>query len=374
MAVRRAAKTSRFSSVALGAALLGLPLLFQTGEPPTPPGVFARARLSYTAGGRERTVADEGPVAALCGRGAGVRVSVWSEPPDDPSWTAVSSEHWLMGPDGELRSVEPGKAVAVRAPMKPGTTECRVRAAWRLRCNGPGEYAGMESVVSSEISVFLCTPVPSSEIEGEYLRGYRVGDYSKLPETPASFIEAPKAARDAKVTENLRLAEFLSSETATTMGDWPKYAPIPWALLDKIEALNDELRRLGYVHHTITCYSGYRTPHYNALIHGATRSQHMQGKAMDFIVDKNDDGDMDDLDGDGDCDIHDAIIVGNILRRLENEGKVVPGGTGVYELVWPTDPKSPIRSNLHLDVRGAQASWGRHYASPIAVEYTEIPW
>jgi hypothetical protein len=106
------------------------------------------------------------------------------------------------------------------------------------------------------------------------------------------------------------------------------------------------------------------------MIDGASRSYHMLGEAMDFRVDANSDGLMDDVNHDGRVDIGDAIMVGNILRALEKSGAVAVGGTGVYETVGAAGGGVA----LHLDIRGTRASWGRRYPSPVARKYREVPW
>lgn len=45
----------------------------------------------------------------------------------------------------------------------------------------------------------------------------------------------------------------------------------------------EDVRRM--FNRPMTVISGYRTPEYNAKIGGAKKSQHMQGRAVDFVID-----------------------------------------------------------------------------------------
>lgn len=91
-------------------------------------------------------------------------------------------------------------------------------------------------------------------------------------------------------------------------------------------------------------------------------SQHQFGRAIDLIVDEDGDGVLDDLNGDGVADIHDAAVIMyyvNLLdRRYREEGRMaMVGGAGVYtdndfvQRPW----QSPY---IHIDTRGFLNSRG----------------
>lgn len=81
----------------------------------------------------------------------------------------------------------------------------------------------------------------------------------------------------------------------------------------------------------ITIISGYRSPEYNKKIGGVKRSQHLLAKAADIVV-----------AGMTSLEVRDIII------QLIKEGKMDPGGVGIY----PTF--------VHYDVRGRNARWGSY--------------
>jgi len=88
----------------------------------------------------------------------------------------------------------------------------------------------------------------------------------------------------------------------------------------------DELRhRLGVKMRYIT--SAYRSPAYNAACSGsATRSQHIQNRALDLVYD---------------CSPHSAMTE---ALKMRDEG-LFKGGIGLYS------------SFIHIDTRGRNATW-----------------
>lgn len=353
-------------------ALLGaVPLLLSENPGLRPPASPIAARMVFEGGGKRRALEGPYPLAAMVGPGAGVTLTVKAPPGPSREWELLGQSLRAILPDGAEATGEGALTVSFHAPTTPGTREIPVEVRSRFRSSHASDTRwAVERQTVTTATLFVCVPVPGSEIRGEYLRGYRVGDYSKLPSVPEWFIEVPLEAKGARVSSNLTLGRFTSSDPPLTEVHWPRYAPIPYALVDKIEALSAELRRRGLVQASVDCFSGYRTPHYNRMIDGASRSYHMLGEAMDCRIDANGDGLMDDVNQDGRVDIDDATMVGNILRALEKSGRVAVGGTGVYETVGA--PGGGVA--LHLDIRGTKASWGRRYPSLAARKYREVPW
>lgn len=355
----------------MAALLLAAPLVLSESPGPEPPAPTVMLRAAFAAEGGIRVVEHLGPLAIVLAPGTKARVRVAGREPTDPDWQLESRTVSLELPGGEVRAADGELVTSVPAPSTPGTVRARARVVSLWRSAGAlGPDLALRRETTAEQDLWLCVPVPWTEHAGEYLRGYRVGDYSELPETPASFVEVPAEAREAHLSPHLRLEQFLSRDPAPQVSPWPRYAPIPYALVDKVEALSAELRRREIVGASITVFSGYRTPHYNKTIHGASQSQHLVGKAMDFWVDSDSDGRFDDVDGNGAVDIRDAIRIGKILRSLEDSGAVAMGGTGVYET-----HAGPITSvNMHLDIRGDRASWGRSYPNPTTQKYDAVTW
>lgn len=128
---------------------------------------------------------------------------------------------------------------------------------------------------------------------------------------------------------------------------WPDFSPAEMAsrdsglvyvnedLMDLLQGLRDQLG----VPLRIT--SGYRTPRHNTRVGGASRSQHMLGRAADIVVDN----------------VDPAELIG-LAQDL--------GATGVG--------RYPRQNFVHLDVRvGAAADWGPPFPPRPDSRFAEDP-
>jgi uncharacterized protein YcbK (DUF882 family) len=209
----------------------------------------------------------------------------------------------------------------------------------------------------------LITTVPLTEARDGRLRGYRIGEWPVRRDLPASqreaytpprsMIEVTPENMDLRVSRHFRLRDFLTKGQEDV---WPKFVLMSPALLDKLELTIDELERMGHPVENVGVISGFRHPHYN--IHGGdptgrgALSRHMYGDAMDFYIDNDRSGCMDDLNGDGRVDVADARIIAEAAERVERAHPNLIGGIGVY---------TPVRGAhcgfVHLDTRGWRARW-----------------
>lgn len=192
---------------------------------------------------------------------------------------------------------------------------------------------------------------------GKKLNGYAIGRHPgegrKGRYTPPRyFIEVTKENADYRISENLRLGQFLTKNQQSV---WPKYVPLELALVDKLERIALELRKEGFEAKGLHVMSGYRTPQYNGPGTGgrAKFSRHTYGDAADVWIDDDGDGVMDDLNKDGKQDQRDAAFLAEISRRVEAQFPELVGGAGTYRANRSHGPFT------HIDVRGQAASWGR---------------
>ena len=171
-------------------------------------------------------------------------------------------------------------------------------------------------------------------------------------EAPRGLIEVTPANQDTRVSEHLRLRDFLTHDQQNV---WPKYVVVQTRLVDKLELVLADLAARGVSPEGIHVMSGFRTPQYNAgggdPRGRAGLSRHMYGDAADIWIDNDGNGRMDDLNRDGRIDLKDAAFISAAVDRVEQAHPELVGGAGIY----------PSASNhgpfTHIDARGYRARW-----------------
>ncbi len=213
-----------------------------------------------------------------------------------------------------------------------------------------------DEISSETMLVTIIVLAAASEQKGEYLNGYRIGNYPEVTyknsnkyKIPQGFIEVTEANKDLFITPHFQLKQFLCKQTS----DWPKYLVLSPRLLIKLEHLLAELNELGIKSETLFIMSGYRTPYYNHLIGNVKFSRHVFGDAADVYVDENGDSNIDDLNKDGKVNIMDAEIIYKIISEMDNdpELKHLLGGMGKY------NKNARHTFFIHVDTRGYKARW-----------------
>ncbi len=204
------------------------------------------------------------------------------------------------------------------------------------------------------LTVFVL--VSLSEKKGEYLNGYRVGNYPdenykgrKNYKKPEGLIEVTEENKDTYISPHFQLKQFLCKQTS----GWPKYLLVNPKLVVKLEYLVNELSNNGISVSTVFIMSGYRTPYYNKSIGNVKFSRHIFGDAADIYVDEDLDGVIDDLDKDGKNNMADAQVIHSIISKMENDPENVHliGGMGSY------NKNSAHTYFIHVDTRGYKARW-----------------
>jgi hypothetical protein len=224
----------------------------------------------------------------------------------------------------------------------------------------PGLYSvnvsGNQMTDSMLLNIFVM--MPKKHQQGEYLNGYRIGNYPKilfkgLPKykPPRGFVEVSADNADTLVSPHFKLKQFLCKQN----GEYPKYLVLKEKLLLKLELILSELNAKGYRCDTYYVMSGYRTPYYNKAIGNVNYSRHIYGGAADIFIDENPkDEMMDDLNWDGKIDYEDAAVIYKIIDKLHGKSfyQGFVGGLASYR---KTVDHGPF---VHVDVRGRRARWG----------------
>jgi hypothetical protein len=266
-------------------------------------------------------------------------------PPAEPVASAD-----LLGFSGRLRAVMGTEDVLARNPLlKP------LLAAYIA--GGEASWPKLATLDGDSLTVVTLLPLADAGSAG-YAR-YHVGQWPSNAVTsangryaaPAGFIGVTEENQGTRLSTDFTMRDFLTHDQGNV---WPKILVLQPRLLDKLELLHAELEREG-LPSRLHVMSGFRTPQYNAQGVGsggrAEHSRHMYGDAADVFVDADQDGMMDDLNGDGRITVADAVVLRSAAERVEAEYPSLVGGLSAYPA---TSEHGPF---VHVDARGFRARW-----------------
>lgn len=318
----------------------------QTGEaPPLLTGSVTENPLSSEAAPRNVYLLD----AAMRGfarkefRGQSGAVNVIVQASGDTLATPDS-----LPAGAELRyGTSPSDTGTIGTPRTPGV--------WNV-------LVAMRGAVRSVPDVSVLTLVPLSEKKGGRIGSYTIGSWPyekggkpRSPQyaPPRGLVRVTPENLNLKVSEHFRLRDFV---TKGQQNVWPKYVAMSPTLLDKLELTIQELNASGVPAQHVGIISGFRTPSYNAgggeTSGRGALSRHMYGDAMDWYVDNDRNGSMDDLNKDGRVNKEDARVIGKAAERIEKKYPELVGGIGLY------NPTGAHNGFVHIDTRGYRARWG----------------
>lgn len=215
---------------------------------------------------------------------------------------------------------------------------------------------GAEGGAPSSIRLNVLVLHPAEHVEGDALHGFRIGRYAETPLggraeylPPTGFVHVPDGDEDVLVSPHFALGQFLSKQQGE-----PRFLAFSPPLALKLEAVLEAANEAGIAAGTFFVMSGFRTPWYNRAIGNTTiYSRHLWGDAADIFVDRDGDGDMDDLNGDGRRDLDDARVLARLVEQVEARAArgVRAGGIGLYRRNAAHGPF------VHVDARGHAARW-----------------
>lgn len=299
-------------------------------------------------------------------------VALFAEPPYMPGLTNFKLHYkdlctatkitpiFLLPEDQlHLRLEGPTSATRFQIQVQSGLLQTQGRNTWHYQApKETGIYAG--EIISSDADTMqlrVVVMVPKSCMQGEYLNGYRIGEYPAVAwrnlaiyRPPQGFIEVTAENHSLLLTPHFELGQFLCKQA----GGFPKYVVLQERLLYKLEFLLGKVNEKGHRCDTFTIMSGYRTPWYNRAIGNGAHSQHCYGGAADIYIDQNPADDiMDDLNGDGRQDFQDAGMLFAFFELLSKSPLFEPfiGGLARYR---ENERHGPF---IHVDVRGYSARW-----------------
>lgn len=279
-----------------------------------------------------------------------------------------------FGESGEVRVIiaQPGDTGILRTDSLPAGVEVEFRAATgdttvRDTAPAPGSPGIWDIVLAARNAVRtvpelrVISLLPLSAKRRGYIGEYRIGSWpyeeGGTPRTPAyrppqGLVEVTPENVDVPVSRHFVLGDFLTKGQTNV---WPKYVALSPLLLDKLELTIQQLETMGHPVEHVGVISGFRTPQYNVAGgnpsgRGAL-SRHMYGDAMDFFVDNDRDGRMDDLNGDGRVTVADARVMARAAEEVEKRFPSLVGGIGVYP------PTGAHAGFIHVDTRGFRARW-----------------
>ncbi len=273
------------------------------------------------------------------------------EPPAGPAEPPVAmASAALLGFSGRLLAVMGTEDVLVQNPLlKPllAGSNAGGLAPWPKLATPDGD------------SLTVVTLLPLADAGSAGYARYHVGRWPSNAvasakaryDAPAGFIGVTSENQGTRLSSNFTMRDFLTHDQGNV---WPKILVLQPRILDKLELLRAELEREGHPSH-LHVMSGFRTPQYNAQEVGnggrAGHSRHMYGDAADVFVDADQNGMMDDLNGDGKITVADAVVLRSAVERVEADYPELVGGLSAYPA---TSAHGPF---VHVDARGFKARW-----------------
>ena len=205
------------------------------------------------------------------------------------------------------------------------------------------KFSGQKPVESKEeIDNVLATleKLTYSDLSEHYKeRTGNIGVFKKMVEN-GTFYRIREQDASKFIVGSIRLGNLLTHDRRHKIDLNRKSYQQIWLidkhLLYKLLELKLELGKKGFDPDGFVVRDGHRHPAHNKLIGGASRSQHIAGKAVDIVIT--------DINQDGKANKIDKQIVLDLLDK-----KVIQdlGGIGRY----------PGTMVVHFDVRGKKARW-----------------
>lgn len=263
--------------------------------------------------------------------------------------------------------------IQYKAPVSPGS--CKVSALLREESN----YSLMEpekktlaehNILGTFVFNFLVMYPFDREGSG-VIEGYPIGIYPNeeaedVREPVASHKQAYKPPRYfIKVTPENAMVLIsdhfaLSDFSPLSEKDKEHFIALSPSLVQRLEDIISGLKEKGIKLDTLKIIKGYLSPNEVERLRRknfniAVFSRSIYGDSVVFIIDKNQDGVMDDLNNDGTVDKRDMDIIEEVVQSIESRTRLY-GGIGIYYHFF--DPNHKDTPCVQIDTRGWHSRWG----------------
>jgi hypothetical protein len=302
----------------------------------------------------------EGPIPSVVGAGQSIRFETFH----DYTWEASGGQLIAAGDLNAARWV---------LPETPGDHRLTVTGQSEYEVYQPGQVGQPQVLETPGATLTVMVLHPFDRNGPGMVDGYPIGIYpdetarrAPLPVTnhPEAYRPPPYFWRVSDQTEDRLLAPHVR---LGDLGSVPEvngvsHIAVSPLLVARLEAITRACIANAWLgaDERLTILRGYLSPNrlqqlQQAGLDISEYTRHLYGDSVVVIVDRDGDGLMDDLNGDGAIDRLDAETLGEEVIRTESQ--FGGGGVGIYETAPTGDPELPETPMVQFDCRGARARW-----------------